>query len=447
MIKPEKVLYTAHATSTGGREGTSKSDDGVLDVKLTTPKGLGGNGAVGTNPEQLFAAGYSACFIGAMKFVADAAEDRPARRHVDQRRRRHRPDPAGLRHPGRAPRLDPGHGQGAGAEARRRRAPGLPVLERDPRQHRGHARRRLSCGGALAAPAQRDRAQQGQDQLDARLDRRQRRRPRRVTSPSPARRSTLPSRQRVLRRTATPRAMRLEQRLLEALVQRAVAGRGDDDAGDAAPRRSRSTARPSAPATLVTISTHGHAAGVARQGGRGRSAGASAGQARKGRSAPSSTCASGPARPSENASRRVRMHLAHRARRVDLAGDDDDDAVRAGVRRDGDRVGEIARPVGLARRSPAASPRSGRRALSARATRSRKYAVSSSVSVPWVMTTPHTSRPRQVARDRLGEPAPDREVHVLAVDLRHLLALDDELGASAGSARPATARPAAPPSV
>ena len=69
-MKPDKILYTAHATSTGGREGTSKSDDGVLDLKLTTPKGLGGNGAVGTNPEQLFAAGYSACFIGAMKHVA-----------------------------------------------------------------------------------------------------------------------------------------------------------------------------------------------------------------------------------------------------------------------------------------------------------------------------------------------------------------------------------------
>ena len=66
----EKVLYTAHATSTGGREGTAKSSDGVLDVKLTTPKELGGNGATGTNPEQLFAAGYSACFIGAMKHVA-----------------------------------------------------------------------------------------------------------------------------------------------------------------------------------------------------------------------------------------------------------------------------------------------------------------------------------------------------------------------------------------
>ena len=69
-IKPEKILYTAHATSTGGRAGTSKSDDGALDVRLTTPKGLGGDGAPGTNPEQLFAAGYSACFIGAMKAVA-----------------------------------------------------------------------------------------------------------------------------------------------------------------------------------------------------------------------------------------------------------------------------------------------------------------------------------------------------------------------------------------
>ena len=69
-MKPEKILYTAHATSTGGREGSSISSDGVLDVKLTTPKELGGNGAAGTNPEQLFAAGYSACFLGAMKHVA-----------------------------------------------------------------------------------------------------------------------------------------------------------------------------------------------------------------------------------------------------------------------------------------------------------------------------------------------------------------------------------------
>jgi lipoyl-dependent peroxiredoxin len=70
MHKLDKILYTATARSTGGREGTSKSDDGRLNITLSTPKGLGGNDGPGTNPEQLFAAGYSACFIGAMKFVA-----------------------------------------------------------------------------------------------------------------------------------------------------------------------------------------------------------------------------------------------------------------------------------------------------------------------------------------------------------------------------------------
>jgi len=66
----EKVLYTAHATSTGGRQGTSKSSDGAIDLTLSTPKELGGGGGPGTNPEQLFASGYSACFIGAIKAVA-----------------------------------------------------------------------------------------------------------------------------------------------------------------------------------------------------------------------------------------------------------------------------------------------------------------------------------------------------------------------------------------
>jgi osmotically inducible protein OsmC len=66
----EKVLYTAHATATGGRTGTASSSDGALKVDLSTPKELGGAGGAGTNPEQLFAAGYSACFIGAMKAVA-----------------------------------------------------------------------------------------------------------------------------------------------------------------------------------------------------------------------------------------------------------------------------------------------------------------------------------------------------------------------------------------
>ena len=64
------ILYTAQASATGGRSGRAVSDNGVLDVTLTTPKELGGDGATGTNPEQMFAAGYSACFLGALKFVA-----------------------------------------------------------------------------------------------------------------------------------------------------------------------------------------------------------------------------------------------------------------------------------------------------------------------------------------------------------------------------------------
>lgn len=61
------VKYRTQATATGGRDGRARSQDGVLDVVLSTPKELGGAGGAGTNPEQLFAAGYSACFIGALK--------------------------------------------------------------------------------------------------------------------------------------------------------------------------------------------------------------------------------------------------------------------------------------------------------------------------------------------------------------------------------------------
>jgi osmotically inducible protein OsmC len=68
-VSIERVLYTAQATATGGRDGRAVSSDGVLDVKLAKPRELGGSGGLGTNPEQLFAAGYAACFIGAMKFV------------------------------------------------------------------------------------------------------------------------------------------------------------------------------------------------------------------------------------------------------------------------------------------------------------------------------------------------------------------------------------------
>lgn len=64
-----KVLYKAVATATGGRDGKAKSSDGKLEVKLAVPQEMGGSGGA-TNPEQLFAAGYSACFIGAIKKVA-----------------------------------------------------------------------------------------------------------------------------------------------------------------------------------------------------------------------------------------------------------------------------------------------------------------------------------------------------------------------------------------
>lgn len=65
-----KILYTAHGSATGGREGKAATDTGNVKLVLNTPKEMGGGGGDGTNPEQLFAMGYSACFLGALKFVA-----------------------------------------------------------------------------------------------------------------------------------------------------------------------------------------------------------------------------------------------------------------------------------------------------------------------------------------------------------------------------------------
>ena len=67
---PTTVKYTTEATASGGRDGRATTADGGLDVRLSTPKELGGAGGPGNNPEQLFTAGYSACFLGALKFVA-----------------------------------------------------------------------------------------------------------------------------------------------------------------------------------------------------------------------------------------------------------------------------------------------------------------------------------------------------------------------------------------
>lgn len=64
-----KAVYTAHGSATGGRDGKGRTDDGKVDVTLSVPKEMGGTGN-GTNPEQLFSVGYSACYLGALKFVA-----------------------------------------------------------------------------------------------------------------------------------------------------------------------------------------------------------------------------------------------------------------------------------------------------------------------------------------------------------------------------------------
>jgi Ohr subfamily peroxiredoxin len=69
-MTPEKILYETVVTARGGREGRAESADGAFSVDLSVPKGLGGPGGEGTNPEQLFAAGYAACFLGAVKLVA-----------------------------------------------------------------------------------------------------------------------------------------------------------------------------------------------------------------------------------------------------------------------------------------------------------------------------------------------------------------------------------------
>ena len=70
MMTPEKILYRAEVSATGGRDGRAASTDGSFAVSLSVPTELGGPGGAGTNPEQLFAAGYAACFLGAIKFVA-----------------------------------------------------------------------------------------------------------------------------------------------------------------------------------------------------------------------------------------------------------------------------------------------------------------------------------------------------------------------------------------
>ena len=145
-----KTLYTAEALASGeGRDGTAVTKDGKLSVALASPVELGGDGA-GTNPEQLFAAGYAACFHSALRLVGRQAEGRP-----DGLRRR-RQDPH--RRPRRRSRLRPRRGtrdrparRGPGNRRgpRGQGPPGLPVLQRHPRQH--HCRHHHPGGRRMSA--------------------------------------------------------------------------------------------------------------------------------------------------------------------------------------------------------------------------------------------------------------------------------------------------------
>jgi len=78
MLSPARILYEAEVTATGGRDGKAASDDGRLSLSLSLPKSLGGPGGPGTNPEQLFAAGYAACFLGAVSLVARTRKIAPS---------------------------------------------------------------------------------------------------------------------------------------------------------------------------------------------------------------------------------------------------------------------------------------------------------------------------------------------------------------------------------
>ena len=136
------AIYTAVATATGdGRNGEARTSDGLLEVDLAVPTEMGGAGGA-TNPEQLFAVGYAACFHSALKMVARQAKAQISDSAVTSEVSIHPKEEGGFqlsRRPARGDvRRRPGHGGQAGPGS----PPGLPVLERHPRQHRGGSGRR-----------------------------------------------------------------------------------------------------------------------------------------------------------------------------------------------------------------------------------------------------------------------------------------------------------------
>jgi len=128
MMTPEKILYETEVTATGGRDGKAASVDGLLSVSLSVPKSLGGPGGEGTNPEQLFAAGYAACFLGAVKLVARTRKVVPSAEPSVTAKVAMGPVPVGY---GQSARRREVRGRGG----RRRCARALPLFERNPRQY------------------------------------------------------------------------------------------------------------------------------------------------------------------------------------------------------------------------------------------------------------------------------------------------------------------------
>ena len=149
-----RVLYTAEATVTGGRaDGHGRTNDGKLEVNLRLPKEMGGDGA-GTNPEQLFAVGFAACFEGAIGAVGRRERAEVGDVSIDSRVSLHPTEERGFKlsaelHVTTAA----GRRPGAGRRDRRRGPQGLPILQRHPRQHRRHPdRQRTARRAAGRAP-------------------------------------------------------------------------------------------------------------------------------------------------------------------------------------------------------------------------------------------------------------------------------------------------------
>ncbi len=151
-MTPEKILYTAQSTATGGRDGRARSSDGALDVALATPRELGGAGGAGTNPEQLFAAGYSACFLSALKFVAGKQKVALPRRLAHHRQRRHRSHPDRFRLDVQLDISIPGLPKEQVQQLVEAAHQVCPLLERHPRQHQREVARRLNQNHQHANP-------------------------------------------------------------------------------------------------------------------------------------------------------------------------------------------------------------------------------------------------------------------------------------------------------